>query len=78
MYSSRSARKVKGLSADGSTRAWRRMRERVPGKPKSCPDGRPPYVHHAGTARKDGGKDVLSNLQWRCGKDPDVGRPKGS
>lgn len=75
MYKSRSARK--GLTADGSTRAWRRMRDRVPGKPTRCPDGRPPFVNHI-KPRKSGGADTLSNLEWRCGKDPHVGRPKGS
>jgi hypothetical protein len=75
-YTPRSARK--GLTADGSTRAWRALRERVPGKPSRCPDGKPPFVHHKNVARKDGGADVLSNLEWRCGKDPDVGRPRGS
>lgn len=74
-YRSRKARK--GLTADGSTRAWRRMRERVPGKPKSCPDGSKPFVDHI-KPRKDGGKDTLSNLRWMCGKNPHVGRPKGS
>jgi hypothetical protein len=74
-YKARGARK--GLTADGSTRAWRRMREQVPGKPKRCPDGRPPFVNHI-RPRKNGGKDVLGNLEWRCGKDPHVGRPKGT
>lgn len=74
-YKSRSARK--GLTEDGSTRAWRRMRDRVPGKPSRCPDGRPPFVNHK-TPRRLGGKDVLSNLEWGCGKNPGTGRPKGS
>lgn len=78
-YSPRSKRGTsrKGLTADGSTRAWRRTRERVPGKPRSCPDGRPPFVDHR-LARKDGGKDIVSNLRWMCGHNPNVGRPKGS
>lgn len=74
-YRTRKARK--GLTKDGSTRAWRRMRDRVPGKPKRCPDGKPPFVNHKKN-RRDGGKDVLSNLEWRCGHNPGVGRPKGS
>ena len=74
-YHSRKARK--GLTADGSTRAWREMRERVPGKPKRCPDGKPPFVNHK-KMRRAGGKDVLSNLEWGCGHNPGVGRPKGS
>lgn len=74
-YRSRKARK--GLTEDGSTRAWRRTRERVPGKPRSCPDGRPPFVDHIKSRRK-GGKDVVSNLRWMCGHNPNTGRPKGS
>lgn len=74
-YSTRGARK--GLTADGSTRAWRQMREQVPGKPSRCPDGKKPFVNHI-VPRKDGGKDKLRNLEWRCGKDPYVGRPKGT
>lgn len=74
-YKSRSARK--GLTADGSTRAWRRMRDQLPGKPARCPDGSTPFVNHK-VPRKHGGKDVPGNLEWRCGKDPHVGRPKGS
>lgn len=74
-YSTRAARK--GLTADGSTRAWRKLREQVPGKPKRCPDGRPPTVNHI-KPRKHGGTDVLGNLEWICGKDPHVGRPPGS
>lgn len=74
-YKPRSARK--GLTADGSTRAWRRLRDRVPGKPSRCPDGRPPFVNHK-NPRRLGGQDMLGNLEWRCGKDPYVGRPKGS
>lgn len=69
--------KPKGLSEAGSTRAWRRMREQVPGKPKRCPDGRPPFVNHK-KARRLGGQDVLSNLEWGCGKNPGTGRPRGS
>lgn len=30
------------------------------------------------TNRRDGGKDVVGNLEWRCGYNPGVGRPKGS
>lgn len=67
----------KGLTADGSTRAWRRVRDSLPGKPARCPDGGKPFVNHK-VNRRDGGKDVLSNLEWRCGKNPGVGRPKGS
>jgi hypothetical protein len=74
-YRSRKARK--GLTEDGSTRAWRRTREQVPGKPRSCPDGRPPFVDHI-VPRRKGGKDVVSNLRWGCGKNPGTGRPKGS
>lgn len=74
-YTPRSARK--GLTADGSTRAWRKLRMQIPGKLSRCPDGRPPFVHHK-IARKDGGQDTPRNLEWRCGKDPDVGRPKGT
>lgn len=72
-YSSR--KKRKGLTADGSTRAWREMRESVPGKPKRCPDGKPPFVDHK-TPRRLGGKDVKGNLRWMCGKNPYTGRPK--
>lgn len=67
----------KGLTADGSTRAWRRLRDSLPGKPSRCPDGRPPFVNHIRN-RRDGGRDVRSNLEWRCGHNPGVGRPKGS
>jgi hypothetical protein len=74
-YRARSARK--GLTADGSTRAWRRLRDQIPGKPSRCPDGRPPFVNHI-VPRQHGGKDTPRNLEWRCGKDPFVGRPKGS
>lgn len=74
-YRSRSARK--GLTEDGSTRAWRRTRDALPGKPRRCPDGRPPFVNHK-KARRLGGKDVPGNLEWRCGHNPGVGRPKGS
>jgi len=73
-YKSRGARK--GLTADGSTRAWRRLREQVPGKPKRCAGGGKPFVNHI-KPRYQGGADRLSNLEWRCGKDPYVGRPKG-
>lgn len=75
MYRARAARK--GLTEDGSTRAWRRMRESIPGKPKRCPDGKPPFVNHI-KPRRLGGKDVRGNLEWRCGKNPYVGRPRGS
>lgn len=67
----------KGLTADGSTRAWRNLREKVPGKPARCPDGKPPFVDHK-VPRKSGGKDVLSNLRWGCGHNPGTGRPRGS
>lgn len=67
----------KGLTADGSTRRWRKLRDSLPGKPSSCPDGKPPFVDHK-VARKDGGKDVLTNMRWMCGKNPNTGRPKGS
>lgn len=75
MYRTRGARK--GLTADGSTRAWRRTRDQLPGKPKRCPDGRPPFVDHI-KPRRLGGKDVPSNLRWGCGHNPGTGRPKGS
>lgn len=52
------------------------MRERVPGKPSRCPDGRPPFVDHK-NPRYKGGKDILSNLRWKCGHNPYTGRPKG-
>jgi hypothetical protein len=67
---------VKGLTKDGSTRAWRRMRESIPGKPHSCPDGSRPFVNHK-KPRYQGGKDEPSNLEWRCGHNPYTGRPKG-
>lgn len=67
----------KGLTADGSTRQWRRLRDSLPGKPARCPDGGKPFVNHK-VSRHAGGKDVLTNLEWRCGKNPGVGRPKGS
>lgn len=68
---------TKGLTADGSTRAWRRARAALPGKPKRCPDGRPPFVNHK-VSRRDGGSDNPSNLEWKCGHNPGVGRPKKS
>jgi 5-methylcytosine-specific restriction endonuclease McrA len=74
-YRTRKARK--GLTEAGSTRAWREMREKVPGKPKRCPDGKPPFVDHK-VPRRLGGKDELPNLRWMCGKNPGSGRPKGS
>ncbi len=67
----------KGLTADGSTRAWRRMRDALPGKPRRCPDGSKPFVNHKKSRRK-GGKDVPGNLEWRCGHNPGTGRPKGT
>jgi hypothetical protein len=66
----------KGLTADGSTRAWRRTRDALPGKP-TCPDGKPPFVDHK-VPRRLGGKDELSNLRWGCGHNPGTGRPKGT
>lgn len=61
------------LTAAGSTRAWRRLRDSVPGNP-----GGGAILHHK-TPRYQGGSDSPSNLQWlRPGqKDPHVGRPKG-
>lgn len=64
----------KGLSAAGSTRAWRNMRESLPGKPRRCPDGKPPFVDHI-RPRELGGKDVPGNLRWKCGHNPYTGRP---
>lgn len=69
-------RKAKGLSADGSTRAWRRQRDKLPGKPK-CKDGSKPFVNHK-VSRRDGGSDDPSNLEWKCGHNPGVGRPRKS
>lgn len=65
----------KGLTADGSTRAWRRMRDNLPGKPK-CSDGSKPFVDHI-KPRYQGGQDTPSNLRWKCGHNPYTGRPKG-
>lgn len=73
-YTPRKARK--GLSADGSTRAWRNMRDALPGKPK-CPDGSKPFVNHK-KSRRLGGTDTPGNLEWGCGHNPGVGHPRKS
>jgi hypothetical protein len=62
------------LTADGSTRAWRRLRDSVPGKPAGKA-----ILHHK-VPRYKGGSDSPSNLEWikgGVGNDPYVGRPKG-
>jgi hypothetical protein len=61
------------LTADGSTRAWRRLRDSVPGNP-----GKGAILHHK-HPRYKGGSDAKSNLVWLKpgAKDPHVGRPKG-
>lgn len=75
-YSPRKARK--GLTADGSTRAWRKLRDAIPGPKPKCRGGKPPHAHHI-KPRRLGGQDVASNVEWRCGEnDPYVGRPRGS
>lgn len=70
----------KGLQEKGSTRAWRAMRERIPGGKKCAVCGTTQNVHaHHVKSRRSGGQDVMSNLQWRCAKhDPNMGRPRGS
>lgn len=73
----------KGLTADGSTRAWREARDAIPG-PKRCvvcgrttnPDGSSLQANHI-KPRKNGGKDEGSNLEWRCIRHQTyVGRPR--
>lgn len=61
------------LTADGSTRAWRRLRDSIPGNP-----GHGAILHHK-IPREQGGSNSPSNLVWlKPGqKDPHVGRPKG-
>lgn len=66
---------TKGLTADGSTRAWRKARAALPGKPKRCPDGAKPFVDHK-VPRRLGGSDSPSNLRWKCGHNPGVGHPR--
>lgn len=76
-YKPRASRK--GLTADGSTRSWRRAREAIPG-PKRC--------HVCGSTknlqadhikpRREGGTDAVSNLRWVCIKHQNAGRPRGS
>lgn len=71
---------MKGLTADGSTRAWRRARERIPGPKRCvvCGTTRNLQANHI-KPRKGGGSDSVSNLEWRCVRHQTyVGRPRGS
>ena len=62
----------KGLTEDGSTRAWREARDSIPG-PKRCvvcgrkagPHGEPLQANHI-KPRLKGGGDSVDNLEWRC------------
>ena len=74
----RSGRKPQGLTAEGSTRAWRSARESIPGPKRCvvCGTTRNLQANHK-KARKAGGTDEISNLEWRCVKhQTNVGRPK--
>lgn len=76
----------KGLTAAGSTRAWRETRERIPKKCSLCGRSNAQAIA-AGhgelelshkKARKDGGSDSPRNLEWICESRQNQGRPKGS
>jgi 5-methylcytosine-specific restriction endonuclease McrA len=76
----------KGLTADGSTRAWREVREKIPKRcsicgrsnaaAKSAGHGELELSHKK--PRKDGGGDQPSNLEWVCEQNQNQGRPRGS
>lgn len=70
-YRSRGARK--GLSEEGSTRAWRKLRKQL--GPHPAGPG-PWHVHHI-KPRRLGGRDTLSNVRWiQTSRDPYNGRPR--
>jgi 5-methylcytosine-specific restriction endonuclease McrA len=74
------------LKPQGSTRAWRRVRESIPKSCSRC--GRSNSEARAAghgelelshkTPRRDGGGDAPSNLEWVCEREQNQGRPKGS
>jgi 5-methylcytosine-specific restriction endonuclease McrA len=77
----------KGLSADGSTRAWREVRaaklraalKNGTYKCAVCGTTRNLQLDHI-KSRRSGGTDAPGNLgKWYCPKhNPGVGRPRGS
>lgn len=74
------------LKPQGSTRAWRRIRDEIPKKCHIC--GRSNSQARAAghgelelshiRPRKDGGGDSRGNLEWICESRQNQGRPKGS
>lgn len=72
-YKPRSQRK--GLTADGSTRAWRKLRAQV--LKRAGVSGKGYEVDHI-KPRRAGGKDVASNLRVVRRSQNRPGRPRGS
>lgn len=72
---------MKGLTADGSTRQWRKMREVVlASKGKRCHvcgSTKNLQVNHI-RPRRSGGGDNKGNLNVVCVKHQNQGRPRGS